>query len=222
MPNIKCTRSSRTKLTGNQRRLITILSIPFLITKSESIIIAPGPGCPTEVKSFAYTLFKPNGKDRKAADSLVNGASFFPFGKDYSGGISLSTGWIAGSLGGAKSIIASQLAGSGSVKIFSSGSALDGGPSIYLGSCRCGKDTPFRETASFNPFAQSGGVRVATTSTTTGAHLLVSGCGQGNNQAIVLKYDFTRPNAQATRLEPVRLGEVWSGRASSPATLGGY
>jgi hypothetical protein len=154
-------------------------------------------------------------------DSPANNTSFFPFGKDYSGGVSLSTGWIAGSLGGAKSIIASQLAGSGSVKVFSAGSALDGGPSIYLGTCRCGKDAKFRETASFNPFAESGGVRVATTSTTTGAHLLVSGSVQGNTRASVLKYDFVRPNPAATTLQPVRLAEVWSGSASSPAQLGG-
>lgn len=190
------------------------------ITGRESIVTAQGPGSPTEIKTFAYSLFQPIGKKRHPEDSLANNTSFFPFGKEYSGGASLSTGWIAGSLGGAKSIIASQLAGSGSVKIFSSGSALDGGPSVYLGSCRCGKDAPFRETASFNPFAESSGVRVATTATTTGAHLLVSGA-RGNTQASVLKYDFKRPNAQATTLEPVRLGEVWSGRASSPAALGG-
>ena len=35
-------------------------------------------------------------------------------------------------IGGAKRIIVSQLADRGSVKIFSSGSALDGGPSLYL------------------------------------------------------------------------------------------
>jgi len=194
-------------------------------TGRECIVTAPGPGRSTEIKTFAFTLFKPNGKKSegvtRAADSLVSNASFFPFGKEYSEGISLSTGWIAGSLGGAKSIIASQLSGRGSVKIFSGGSALDGGPKLYLGSCRCGKDAPFRETASFNPFAESGGVRVATTSTTSGAHLLVSGCAQGKKQGSVLKYDFVRPNAQATTLEPLRLGEVWSGRALSAATLGG-
>jgi FtsP/CotA-like multicopper oxidase with cupredoxin domain len=195
------------------------------ITGRESIVTAPGPGSPTEIKSFAFSLFKPNGKKSHAvaqpAESPANNSSFFPFGKDYSGGVSLSTGWIAGSLGGAKSIIASQLAGSGSVKVFSAGSALDGGPAIYLGTCRCGKDAKFRETASFNPFSESGGVRVATTSTTTGAHLLVSGPVHGNTQASVLKYDFVRPNDQATTLQPVRLAEVWSGRASSPATVGG-
>ena len=65
-------------------------------------------------------------------DQPVNTASFIPFGKDYRGGVSLATGWLAGSLGGAKRIVVSQLADSGSVKIFSSGSALDGGPSLYL------------------------------------------------------------------------------------------
>jgi FtsP/CotA-like multicopper oxidase with cupredoxin domain len=194
------------------------------ITGRESIITAPGPGRATEIKSFAYTLFKPTAKSNKGAvhpaDTLVNYTSFFPFGKEYSDGISLSTGWIAGHLGGAKSIIASQLADSGSVKIFSAGSALDGGPSVYLGSCRCGKDANFRETASFNPFTASGGVRVATTSTTTGANLLVSGAS-GKNQASVLKYDFKRPTPDATKLEPVRLSEVWTGSALSPATLGG-
>lgn len=211
---------------GEERSGVSVAAgMVDFITGRESIVTAPGPGSPAEIKTFAYSLFKPTSKRSKGtvhpADSLANNTSFFPFGKDYSGGISLSTGWIAGSLGGAKSIIASQLADSGSVKIFSSGSALDGGPTVYLGSCRCGKDAPFRETASFNPFAGPGGVRVATTSTTTGAHLLVSGCAQGNNQASVLKYDFKRPTAEARTLEPVRLGEVWSGKASAPAALGG-
>jgi hypothetical protein len=197
-----------------------------LTTGRESIVTAPGPGNPTEIKTFAYSLFKPIDKDRQGlanpADSLVSYSSFFPFGKDYSSGVSLSTGWIAGSLGGAKSIIASQLTGDGTVKVFSNGSALDGGPSLYLGSCRCGKDAPFRETSSFKPFTKSGGVRIATTSTTTGANLLVSGCEDGGTQASVHKYEFVRPTPEATMLKPVRLNEVWTGKASSPAILGGY
>ncbi|MBX9690187.1 MAG: hypothetical protein K2X27_25975 [Candidatus Obscuribacterales bacterium] len=193
-------------------------------TGRESIVTAPGAGSPTEIKTFAYTLFQPSLKDRhgvtKPEDTLVSFTSFFPFGKDYSGGVSLSTGWIAGSLGGAKSIIAGQLTGSGTVKIFSAGSALDGGPKIYLGSCRCGKDAPFRETASFRPFAESGGVHVATTSTETGAHLLVGGL-QGKTQAGVLKYDFVRASKTARTLDPVRLGEVWTGKAGALVTIGG-
>ena len=79
----------------------------------------------------------------------------------------------------------------------------------------------FREIASFEPFGGSGGARVATTSTTIGANLLVSGIGQGETDASVLKYDLVRPNAQSTTLNAVRLGEVWSGKASSLPILGG-
>jgi len=62
---------------------------------------------------------------------------------------------------------------------------------------------------------------VATTSTTTGAHLLVSGTAAGETDASVTKFDLARPNAQSTTLEAARLGEVWSGKASSLPILGG-
>jgi hypothetical protein len=155
-------------------------------------------------------------------DQPVKTASFIPFGRDYRGGASLATGWLAGSLGGAKRIIVSQLAGSGSVKIFSSGSALDGGPSLYLQSpLHHDHNVRFREIAGFEPFVGSAGTRIATTSTTTGANLLVSGVAAGGTDASVLKYEFVRPNAQSTTLQAVRLGQVWSGKASQPASLGG-
>ena len=74
----------------------------------------------------------------------------------------------AGTLGGAKRIIVSQLTDRGSVKIFSSGSALDGGPSLYLQSpLHHDHGAHFREIAAFEPFDGSAGTRVATTSTTT-------------------------------------------------------
>jgi hypothetical protein len=156
-----------------------------------------------------------------ATDEPVNTASFTPFGKDYRGGVSLATGWLAGSVGGAKRIIISQLADRGSVKIFSSGSALDGGPALYLQSPEHhGHSAHFREIASFEPFGGSAGTRVATTSTTTGANLLVSGVAPGGIDASVIKYDLVRPNAQATTLEAVRLGQVWSGKGFPPG-LGG-
>lgn len=212
---------------GEDRSGVTVASgMVDFATGRECIVTAPGAGIPAEIKTYAYTLFQPIEKERKGegrpTDTLVNNTSFFPFGKDYKDGVSLATGWIAGSLGGAKSIIASQTTGKGEVKIFSGGSALDEGPSIYLDTCRCGKDNPFRETASFNPFTESGGVQVATTSTTTGANLLVSGSTDGKIKASVLKYDFIRPTPEARTLQPVRMGEVWSGNAPSPATIGGY
>jgi FtsP/CotA-like multicopper oxidase with cupredoxin domain len=197
-------------------------------TGRDSIVTAPGPGSPVEVKVFAFPLLKPLGKAGQSGtqaagtDQPVNTASFIPFGKDYRGGVSLATGWLAGSLGGAKRIIVSQLADSGSVKIFSSGSALDGGPSVYLHSpLHHGHGAQFREIAHFKPFDGSAGTRVATTSTTTGANLLVSGVAAGSTDASVLKYELVRPNAQSTTLQAVRIGQVWSGKASQPAILGG-
>jgi hypothetical protein len=197
-------------------------------TGRDSIVTAPGPGSPAEVKVFAFPLLRPIGKaglggtPAAATDQPVNTASFIPFGRDYRGGVSLATGWLAGSLGGAKRIIVSQLADSGSVKIFSSGSALDGGPAVYLQSpMHHGHGAQFREIAHFKPFDGSAGTRVATTSTTTGANLLVSGVAAGGMDASVLKYELVRPNAQATTLQAVRLGQVWSGKGSQPAILGG-
>jgi hypothetical protein len=177
---------------------------------------------------FAFPLLKPIDKNGErhthaaATDQPVNTASFNPFGNDYRGGVSLATGWLAGELGGAKRIIVSQLAEKGSVKVFSSGSALDGGPALYLQSpLHHDHGAQFREIAAFEPFDGSAGTRVATTSTTTGANLLVSGAAAGGTDASVLKYEFVRPNPQATTLQAVRLGQVWSGKASQPAMLGG-
>jgi hypothetical protein len=101
-------------------------------------------------------------------------------------------------------------------------STLDGGPSSYLQSpLQHGHGAHFREMASFQPFEGSAGTRVATTSTTTGANLLVSGVAAGGTDASVLKYQFVRPDAQSRTVEAVRLGQVWSGKGSQPAILGG-
>ena len=71
-----------------------------------------------------------------ATTSRPSPTPFMPFGMGYRGGVSLATGWLAGSLGGAERIVVSQLAGPGAVKVFSSGSRLEGGPAIYLASRR--------------------------------------------------------------------------------------
>jgi hypothetical protein len=81
--------------------------------------------------------------------------------------------------------------------------------------------TVFHEIANFKPFDGFAGTRVATTSTTTGANLLASGVAKGGTDASVQKYDLVRPNAQATTLQPLRLGQVWSGKGSQPVILGG-
>jgi hypothetical protein len=156
------------------------------------------------------------------AGEPVNLASFRPFGDDYRGGVSLATGWLAGSLGGAERIVVSQLAEAGTVKVFSSGSALDPGPAMYMHSpSDHGRHPTFREIASFNPFDGASGTRVATTSTTHGANLLVSCVSQQGKSASVLKYDFDRSDAQSTTLAAKPLGEVHSGTGPQPAILGG-
>ena len=111
-----------------------------------------------------------------------------PFGIGYRGGVSLATGWLAGSLGGAERIVVGQLTGPGTVKVYSSGSALQGGPKIYLHSADA--HTPvanFTEIASFKPFDDASGVSVATTSTTVGADLLVSGVSPTDKTVQVLE-----------------------------------
>ena len=194
-------------------------------TGRESIVTAPGPGIRTRVKVFAFPLLQPIGKaDRGgvlAGDQPVNTAFFVPFGDDYRGGVSLATGWLAGSLGGAKRNYRRPTRGPRFRRFFPAAPPLDGGPSLYLQSPEDhGHGARFREIASFEPFGGSGGTRVATTSTTSGANLLVSGVAPASAEASVIKYDFVRPNAQSTTLEAVRLGQIWSGKGSPPA-LGG-
>lgn len=201
------------------------------------IVTAPGAGETAEVKVFAFPLLKPmskgnsgthaghashHGMHAAGAGEPVNLASFRPFGDDYRGGVSLATGWLAGSLGGAERIVVSQLAEAGTVKVFSSGSALDPGPAMYMHSpSDHGRHPTFREIASFNPFDGASGTRVATTSTTHGANLLVSGVSQQGKGASVLKYDFVRSDAQSTTLAAKPLGEVHSGTGPQPTILGG-
>ena len=180
---------------------------------------------------FAFSLLKPmnnkghavghTGMHAAGPSQPANTASFKPFGDAYQGGVSLATGWLAGSLGGAERIVVGQLADAGTVKVFSSGSALDGGPALYLHSPNEHGHAPtFREIASFNPFDGTSGTRVATTSTTTGADLLVSGVASQGRSASVVRYELERLHAQATTLQARRLAEVFSAAGSQPAILG--
>ena len=152
----------------------------------------------------------------------LNSAAFKPFGDDYRDGVSLATGWLAGSIGGAERIVVGQLAGTGIVKVYSSGSALDGGPAMYLHSAmEHSHANAYSEIASLKPFDGSSGVSVATTSTTAGADLLVSGVSQKDGAAQVLKYRLVRPSEDATMLEAEPLGEVAEAPGSSLRVLGG-
>jgi hypothetical protein len=70
--------------------------------------------------------------------------------------------------------------------------------------------------ASFTPFDGGAGVTVATTGTTHGADLLVSG-----KTAQVRKYELVRPSPQATNMVVKQLGTVVSAAGSQPNVLGG-
>jgi hypothetical protein len=195
-----------------------------------SVVTAPGKGTPAQIKVFNFSLMTPIGKKSKEAkedDQCLTRAgkpavtaSFMPFGLDYRGGASLATGWLGGSLGGAERIVVGQLEGGG-VKVYSSGSRIDGGPAMYLAPVDHPPATGFAEMASFIPFDGTSGVRVATTSTTRGADLLVSGVSAQDNRARVRKYRLVRPKADAVMLEARQLGEVVSAEGAAPFALGG-
>ena len=149
-------------------------------------------------------------------------AEFMPFGSDYHGGLSLTTGWLYGQLGGAKRIVIGRLAGPGEVKVYSAGSALQGGPALYLkGPVEHGDFADFTEVFRFTPFSGKSGVRVATTSTTTGAQLLVSGVSPQDKTVKVLKYDLVRPNKKTAELQAVQVSTVSSATGAAPYALGG-
>ena len=229
-----------------------------------SIVTAPGAGTVSEVKVFAFPLFKPlanvsaagaeghgsaghgstghdaaghgstghgsTGHGAAGADAAAPGgggpgaspvlnASFRPFRDTYAGGVSLATGWMAGPLGGAENIVVGELADGGTVKVFSSGSALDGGPELYLHSpVTHGHGAGFREVASFQPFG-GGGVRIAATATTAGADLLVSGLG-ADGTAKVAKFGFDRAGT-TNMLAATPIGEATTVAGTVPAVLGG-
>ncbi|MGF7162556.1 FtsP/CotA-like multicopper oxidase with cupredoxin domain [Rhodoligotrophos appendicifer] len=196
-------------------------------TGRNSIVTAPGAGTETEVKVFAFPLLTPLAKSGHGmahggrVNEPIETSSFKPYGQEYKDGVSLATGWLAGVFGGAKRIIVGQLGGRGTVKIFSSGSALDGGPSMYLHNPNeHGHGAGFREIASFEPFGGAPGSHVAATSTVYGANLLVSG-GAASGAGTIVKYDFARPAPEATTLEPVRIGEVAATKLTQPAVLAG-
>lgn len=176
----------------------------------ESIVTAPGPGDAPQVKTFRFDLFTPTARAQAGGTATAHGskaneprmtANFLAYDEGYSGGVSLSTGWVAGAEGGAKSIVTGQLGDRGTVRVWSNGSRLDGFPAIYTESPNHhDADITYRQIASFEPFAGGSGVTVGTTSTTAGADLLVSGKLPGGAQ--MQKLALARPDPAATTVAP--------------------
>jgi hypothetical protein len=193
-----------------------------------SIVTAPGPGSPAHIKVFHFSLMTPIDNALKPDASMdmsgvepMSTAEFIPFGNTYRGGVSLATGWLTGALGGAQSIVVSQLAGGGAVKVYSSGSALQGLPMMYLSNPAHDDPITFKAVAALSPFVGSSGARVAATSTTSGADLLVSGVAPGGRSVQVIRYRLVRPDLSAVVLQAVPEGKVESASGSQPYALGG-
>jgi hypothetical protein len=214
----------------NERTGVTVAAgMVDLMSGRYSIVAAPGPGSPTVVKVFKLWLLTPipgfpsqvDAKDmHQDSQGPVTTATFAPFGSDYRGGVSLAVGWIAGSLGGAQSIVVGQRTGGG-VAVYSSGNALEGAPKIYLRDPQMHDyHIAFGPIARLHPFPGDGRVEVGTTATTQGADLLVSG-SPGGKDASVVKYDLYRDGKTATMLSAKRVHVVESGRSSQAEALGG-
>jgi hypothetical protein len=90
---------------------------------------------------------------------------------------------------------------------------------MYLAPADHSPIVAFSEMASFAPFDGGPGVSVATTSTTHGADLLVSGVSVKDKTAQVRKYALVRPSPQATNMLVNQLGTVASAAGSQPNGL---
>jgi hypothetical protein len=196
----------------------------------ESVVTAPGPGDAPLIKTFRWDLFTPTARSQangttpqghsgKPTDPRMT-SQFMAYDENYKGGVTLSTGWVAGPEGGAMSIVTGQLGETGTVRVWSTGSRLDGQPGMYLDNPNHHEENvKYTRIASFEPFA-GGGATVATTSTTSGADLLVS--GKVGNGAEVRKYGLARPTPDATTVAPKLITTLppMPG-AAGPAPLGG-
>jgi hypothetical protein len=192
-------------------------------------VTAPGPGDAPLIKTFRWDLYKPTaraqangttpqGHSSKPSDPKQT-AQFMAYDEGYTGGVALSTGWVAGAEGGAKSIVTSQLGAEGTVKVWSTGSLLDGQPSVYLESPNHHEQNiKYNQIASFAPFPGSGAM-VATTSTTVGADLLVSGKGPGGSE--VRKFNLARAGAEAKELTPKMIATLPMPGSNGSGPLGG-
>ena len=101
---------------------------------------------------------------------LITAFDAFP---DADGPVSLATGWIAADEGGLASLVVGQRSGQGNVRVFSWASNLHGQSPMYVQSSHQQHAVHFKPTLTMAPF--QGPVVVSTTSTTSGADLVIAG-----------------------------------------------
>ena len=224
--------STFTPYPGSQSGVTLATGMVEMGSGRESIVTAPGAGEAPLVKTFRYDLYEPTARARAngtAPQSHSSGrrtdprmtSQFMAYAEDYLGGVGLSTGWVAGAEGGAKSIVTSQLAGDGTVRAFSSGSLLDGQPGVYLDNPNHHEENAtYAQIASFAPFPGGRGTTVATTSTTVGADVLVGGVTPAG--AEVRRYVLQRSTPDATGVDPKLVSTLAPiAGAGGPTPLGG-
>ena len=195
----------------------------------ESIVTAPGPGDAPLIKAFRYDLFVPTARSQangttpqehssKPTDPVMT-SQFLAYDENYKDGVTLSTGWVAGAEGGAMSIVTGQLAGPGTVRVWSSGSRLDGQPAMYLDNPNHHEENvKYAQIASFEPFP-GGGATVATSSTAYGADLLVAGATPAGTE--VRKYALERPAPDAKTVAPKVIATLPMPGVKGLAPMGG-
>jgi FtsP/CotA-like multicopper oxidase with cupredoxin domain len=210
--------STFTPYPGSASGVVLATGMVELGSGRQSVVTAPGPGQAPLIKSFRWDLFTPTARSQ-ANGTATQGHSgnpsdprmtsqFMAYDENYSDGVALSTGWVAGAEGGAMSIVTGQLAGDGRVRVWSSGSRLDGQPGMYLDNPNHHEaDVKYAEIASFVPFAGAkAGVTVATSSTAYGADLLVAGMTPGGQE--VRKYTMDRPDPDAKTVAPKQIANL--------------
>ncbi len=180
-----------------------------------SVITAPGPGMQARVRTYMFDLYTPTVQHQAMATQMGHSiastkvpartADFLAFDSAFRGGVNLATGWVAGQEGGFSRIIAGQQTGGTSVAVFSSGSALQGHPSMYLMPADdYSMAASFVKSAAFQAFPGStGGVQVATSANPRSADLLVAGQSGGTSQLRALS--LQRASAGAASWSPKTL-----------------
>ena len=130
-------------------------------------------------------------------------SQFLAYDEGYTGGVSLSTGWVAGAEGGAKSIVTGQLAGAGTVRVWSSGIAARRSARRCTWRARTITTTTSssRQIASFEPFA---GAHARGDGGDHQHHRRGRSSGQrrGARRSEVRKYGLARAAPDATTLAP--------------------
>ena len=129
----------------------------------ESIVTAPGPGdAPQSRRSAATCTRRPRGRRPMAPRRRASGqaqraeddVAVPGLRRELHGGVRLSTGWVAGEEGGAKSIVTGQLGGDGTVRVWSTGRGSTASPRCTWTArtiTTATSNTP--QIASFAPFA---------------------------------------------------------------------